>query len=79
MEWSFQKDAFNQPESSIHFKETFSKSCLIRFGIRFPEVCFEKFVNSELSSKIYIKIKELDYLLKNQQFLIDYIQKIQLT
>ena len=65
----------------LHFFKDFqsSKSCLIRFGIRFPEVCFEKFVNSELSSQIYIKIKELDYLLKNQQFLIDYIQKIQLT
>ena len=62
----------------LHFFKDFqsSKSCLIRFGIRFPEVCFEKFVNFELSSQIYIKIKELDYLLKNQQFLIDYIQKI---
>ena len=48
-----------------------SKSCLIRFGIRFPEVCFEKFVNFELSSQIYINIKELDYLLKSQQILID--------
>ena len=56
-----------------------SKSCMIRFGIRFPEICFEKFINFELSSQIYIKIKELEYLLKNQQFLIDYIQKIQLT
>ena len=27
-----------------------SKSCLIRFRIRFPKVCFEKFVNFELSS-----------------------------
>ena len=65
----------------LHFFKDFqsSKSSMIRFGIRFPEVCFEKFVNFELSSQIYIKIKELDYLLKNQQFLIDYIQKIQLT
>ena len=65
----------------LHFFKDFqsSKSCLIRFGIRFPEVCFEKFVNFELSSQIYIKIKELEYLLKNQQFLIDYIPKIQLT
>ena len=65
----------------LHFFKDFqsSKSCLIRFGIKFPEVCFEKFVNFELSSQIYIKIKELDYLLKNQQFLIDFIQKIQLT
>ena len=42
-----------------------SKSCLIRFGIRFPGVCFEKFINFDLFSQIYIKIKELDYLLKN--------------
>ena len=62
----------------LHFFKNFqsSKSCLIRFGIRFPKVCFEKFVNFELSSQIYIKIKELDHLLKNQQFLLDYIQKI---
>ena len=65
----------------LHFFKDFqsSKSCMIRFGIRFPEICFEKFINFELSSQIYIKIKELEYLLKNQQFLIDYIQKIQLT
>ena len=64
----------------LHFLKNFqsSKPCMIRFGIRFPEICFEKFINFELSSQIYIKIKELDYLLKNQQFLIDYIQKIQL-
>ena len=49
---------------------------MIRFGIRFPQICFEKFINFELTYQIYIKIKELDYLLKNQQFLIDYIQKI---
>ena len=54
-----------------------SNSCLIRFGIRLPNFCFEKVINFELSSKIYIKIKELDYLLENQQFLIDYIQKFQ--
>ena len=53
-----------------------SKSCMIRFGIRFPEICFEKFINFELTYQIYIKIKEIDYLLKNLQFLIDYIQKI---
>ena len=65
----------------LHFFKDFqsSKSCVITFGIRFPEICFEKFINFELSSQIYIKIKELEYLLKNQQFLIDYIQKIQLT
>ena len=57
-----------------------SKSCLIRFGIRFPEVCFEKVINFELSSQIYIKIKnKLDYLPKNQQLLLDYIQKTQPT
>ena len=61
----------------LHFFQDFqsSKSCMIRFGIRFPEKCFEKFINFELSSQIYIKIKELEYLLKNQQFVIDYIQK----
>ena len=48
---------------------------MIRFGIKFPDICFEKFINFELSSQIHIKIKELDYLLKNQQFLINYIQK----
>ena len=64
----------------LHFFKDFqnSNSCLSRFGIRFPEICFEKFNNFELSSHIYINIKKLDYLLKNQQFLIDYIQKIQL-
>ena len=52
---------------------------MIKFGIRYPEICFEKLINFELSSQIYIKIKELDYLLKNQQFVINYIKKIQLT
>ena len=63
-----------------HFFKDFqsSKSCLILFGIRFPEICFEQLIKFELSSQIYVKIKELDYLLKNQQLLIDYIQKIQL-
>ena len=61
----------------LHFFKDFqsSKSCMIRFGIRFPEICFEKFINFELSSQIYIKIKELDYMLKNQQFLIDIYKK----
>ena len=64
----------------LHFFKDFqsSKSCMTRFGFRFPEICFEKFINFELSSQIYIKIKEIEYLLKNQQFLIAYIQKIQL-
>ena len=46
----------------FHFFKDFqsSKSCMIRFGIRFPEICFEKIINFELSSQIYIKIKELD-------------------
>ena len=49
----------------FHFLKDFqsSKSCLIRFGISFPEICFEKFIKFELSSQIYIKIKKLDYLL----------------
>ena len=53
-----------------------SKSCMIRYEIMFPDICFEKFINFELSSQIYIKTKELDYLLKNQPFPIDYIQKV---
>ena len=44
----------------LHFFKDFqsSKSCMIRFGVRFPEICFEKFINFELSSQIYIKIKK---------------------
>ena len=57
----------NPQQSSLffHFFRDFksTKSCLIRFGIRFPEICFEKFIKFELSSQIYIKIKELNYLL----------------
>ena len=34
--------------------------------------CLEKNINFELSSRSFIKIKELDYLLKNQKFLLDY-------
>ena len=49
---------------------------MIRFGIRYLETCFKKFINFELSSQIYIKVKELDYLPKNQLFFIVYIQKI---
>ena len=65
----------------LHFLKDFqiSKSFLSRFGIRFREICFEKLNHFELSSHIYIKTKELDYLLKNQQFLTDNIQKIQST
>ena len=51
---------------------------MIRFGISFPEICFENFFNFELTSQIYFKIKEFDYLFKNQQFLFEYIQKIHL-
>ena len=56
-----------------------SKSCLFRFGVRLPEICFQKLINFGLLSQTYIKIKELDYLLKHQQLLFDYIQQIQLT
>ena len=73
----------NPQQSSLffHFFKDFqsSKSCLIRFGIRFPEICFKKFIKFDLSSQIYIKIEKLDYLLKNQQFVIYYIQKNQLS
>ena len=48
---------------------------MIKFGIRFPENCFESFFNNEVSSQIYIKIKEIDYLLQIHQFIIDYIQE----
>ena len=70
-----------QTSLCLHFFKDFqsSKSCMIRFGIRYPDICFEKFINFELSSQIYIKFKKIDYILKNQQFLIDYIQKIILT
>ena len=70
---------FDDSCEEILNSKQFVKSCMIRFGISFPEICSEKFINFELSSQIYIKIKELEYRLKNQQFLIDYIQKIQLT
>ena len=72
---------YQQSSLFLHFFKDFqnSNSCLIRFGISFPEFCLENFINFKLSSQIYRKIKELDYLLKNQQFLIDYIQKIQLS
>ena len=43
---------------------------MIRFGILFPEICVEKFINFELSSQIYVKIKDLDYLLRNQQIFV---------
>ena len=56
-----------------------SKTCLMRFGIRFPEVFFEKLINVDLSSQTYIKIKELVHQLKNQQFIIDYNKKIEST
>ena len=64
--------------SFLHFFECFqsSKSCMIKFAIRFLDICCSKRINFELSSQIYINIKELDYLLKNQQFLIAYIHKI---
>ena len=49
---------------------------MIRFGIKFLEICFEKIISFEVSSQTYIKIKDLDYLLKNQQFRIDYTPKL---
>ena len=52
---------------------------MIRFGIKFPKICFEKPKNFELFSQVYVKIKEFDYLLKNQQFFTDYIRKTQLN
>ena len=48
---------------------------MTRFGIRFPEICFEKFIIFELSSQIYVKIKELDNQLKSQQFSLITYQK----
>ena len=48
------------------------KSCMNNF--RLPEIGFEKLI-FELSSQIIIKVKEINYLLKNQQFFIDYIPK----
>ena len=41
---------------------------MIRFDSIFPEICFAKFKIFELSSQIYVNIKELDCLLRNQQF-----------
>ena len=54
----------------LHFIKNFQSfnSCMIRFGIKFLQIWFEKFKNVELSSQIYVQIKELDYLLRNQQF-----------
>ena len=65
------------------FIPSFSKG-FSKFKILLDSVWNQRFVlkiSSTLSypSKFTKKIKELDYLLKNQQFLIDYIQKIQLT
>ena len=48
---------------------------MMRFGIRFQEIYTEKIINFELYPQIYLKINELDYPLKNQHFIIDYIQK----
>ena len=49
---------------------------MIRFGMKFPEICSEQAINSvELSSQIYIKNKKLVFLLKKQQFPIDYREK----
>ena len=48
----------------LHFFKGFqySKSCLIRFGVRFSEICFEKIMN------LYIKIKNLTIFSKISNF-----------
>ena len=53
-----------------------SKSWVSRFGNILPDIRFENILNFELSRQIYIKIKEFEFLLSNQQFLIDYRQNI---
>ena len=65
--------ATQQSSFFLHLFKDFqcSKSSLIRFRIRFPEICLEKLLIFELSPQIFIKNKELDYLLKNQQFSIN--------
>ena len=35
-----------------------------------PQICIEKLINFELSSQIYIRIRELDNLLKNHRLII---------
>ena len=68
----------HRSSSFLHFFNDFqsSKSCMVRFGIRYPEICFEELINFELFSQIYIKRKELH--IKNQHLLVNYLQKIQL-
>ena len=51
---------------------------MTRYGKLFPEIFFEKFIHFELSSQINTKIKEVEYSINNQQFLIDKLQKIQM-
>ena len=71
----------HQSSLFLNFFENFksSKSCLIRFEIRFPKICFKKFINFELSSQVYIKIKKLDYLFKISNFSLITYKKKQLT
>ena len=56
-----------------------SNFCLIRFGKTFQKICSENFFIFEQFSQVRIKIKELDYLLKNQHFVKDYKPKFQLV
>ena len=66
----------------VHFfKKDFesSKSCMISFEIRFPEICFQKIINFQVSFQIYTKTKKFRYLLKNHYFPVDNIQKNQLN
>ena len=58
----------------IEVKLLSSKSSLIKFGIKFASK------NSSCSNHPpKFKLKKVDYLLKNQQILINYIQKIQFS
>ena len=61
--------------SFISVKIFDAQSCLMGFGIRLPKFSFEKLINFELFSQTYIEIKELDYLLKNQQYLLTTYKK----
>ena len=57
----------------IHFQSW--KLCVIRFSTRLPMICFEKRIYLELCSQVYIKIKILDYLHRNQPLLFGWIKK----
>ena len=53
-----------------------SKSYLMRSGIRFLEICFKNFINFDLFSQIYIKIRELDFFLSNHQILNGFVKML---